>query len=93
MGIQEESRPRVFWSTWEGDYYLRLVFAYLCACNGGGGNLGKDFYFVLRSFNDSENNRKEGRGTENYAEHDIFIANSNRARLCHWAQKVGRPAL
>lgn len=45
----------------------------ICIPIWGGENLGKDFYFVLRSFNNSEN-RKEGHSTENYAEQDIFLS-------------------
>lgn len=56
---------------------------------------GKDFQVILISFCDSEN-REEGLGAENYAEQDIFLTNSNRAR---WSlsnistPKMGRPAL
>lgn len=52
-------------------------------------NLGKDFYVTLISLSNSENNREEGRGAENYAEHNICITNSSRARLCHWALPEG----
>lgn len=56
---------------------------------------GKDFQVILISFCDSEN-REEGLGAENYAEQDIFLMNSSRAR---WSlsnistPKMGRPAL
>ena len=40
---------------------------------------------ALAAFSDLEHNREQELGAENYAEEEIFLTNSKRARLWHWA--------